>query len=136
MTNKDFIKFISSGENFAYVNGAANPAERERRKLELKKRFDAGFSSATANFSNPAVEDIGNESGIYDDCSTFAEYSAKAREVSAFGRIKSLVAVSNVRESAKQWALQKNEIRRRNNAKQKEKEKAAQNPNISKPFWF
>ncbi len=57
---------------------------------------------------------------IYDDCQTFADFNQKAKEQTAFGRIKSIVANSNVAASVKAYALQRNEIVKRNKAKKAE----------------
>lgn len=134
---KLLTQFMSKSENFAYVNNAENDIEKRKRIDELKAKFLTGnFSSATANFSNSGYcEDNGNESGIYDDCSTFADFNTKAREVSSFQRIKSLVANSNVASSVRAYALQRNESIRAAN-KIAEAKKAKKKSSSSSPFWY
>jgi hypothetical protein len=135
---QSLAKFLSLPTNFKFICDSPNETEKKKRIAELKKKFEQTSNFAT--FSAGYVEDFGNpesaESGIYDDCSTFAEYSAKAREVSAFERIKSIVSVSNIRENAKQWALQKNEIVRRNKAKKAERDAQKKDKFLSHPGWF
>lgn len=137
---KDYVKFISRSDNFAYVNGAANSAERERRKAELKTRFEqSGDSSNVAGVARVAgfsdIADFGNPDGVYpsDD---FATFNKKAREFSSIMEIKRLVLADSVKDSIKQYILQRQSVIAANKAKQKEKEKAKQNPNVSKPFWY
>jgi hypothetical protein len=148
--NKEYIKWLSQPSQMDYISNSANAAEREKRKAELKNRFEksnfAEFSNSSSGDDNgswvqamgAAVEDVGNEefSFMNDAEFNFAAFNQSAKQETAFQSLRRIVAVSNVRESAKQWALQKNEIRRRNKAKQKEKEKAEHNPNVSKPFWY
>ncbi len=131
---------MSKPEHFQYVNASANDTEKRKRIDELKAKFLSGNFSGVANFSAGYVEDFGNpesaESGIYDDCSTFAEYSAKAKEQTAFGRIKSIVANSNVAASVKKYALQRNEIILRNKAKKAERDAQKKDSFVSHPGWF
>jgi hypothetical protein len=137
---KLLTQFMSKPEHFAYVNASANDTEKRKRIDELKAKFLTGNFSAAANFAAAFdTSDVGNpemtDYSIYDDCSTFAEYSAKAKEVTAFGRIKSLVANSNVAASVKTYALQRNESIRAAN-KIAEAKKAKKKDNISRPFWY
>ncbi len=128
MDIKQLAAYMSKPEHFQYVNAAANETEKKRRIDELKAKFLTGNFSSVANFSNSGYcEDNGNESGIYDDCQTFAEYNTKAREQVAFGRIKSLVANSNVQKSLKEWILKKNNTSKRNRAAKLEAQKAFSN---------
>lgn len=127
---------MSSKENFAYVNNAENDIEKRKRIDELKAKFLSGNFSTVANFA-AACDDVGNPDAIaYDDCATFAEYSAKAREVSSFGRIKSIVANSSVAASVKKYALQRNEIILRNKAKKAERDAQKKDKFLSHPSWY
>ena len=118
---------MSSKESFSYITSSPNDEIKRQRINELKAKFLSGNFSSVNFSANPYVEDCGNpdgnESGIYDDCQTFAEYNTKAREQVAFGRIKSLVANSNVQKSLKEWILKKNNISKRNRAAKLEAQK-------------
>lgn len=144
--NKEYIKWLSQPSQMDYVANSASPAEREKRKAELKKRFDAQFSSAgfsaanTNEFHAPPVNfaadisDAGNPSGIYE-ADDYADYSKKARAEFGIQKIKTLVANSNMQESLKTYILSRNsQIRAAN--KIAEAKKAKKKSNISKPFWY
>jgi len=134
---QELARYMSSKENFSYVNASANDEIKRQRIDELKAKFLSGNFSGVANFSNSGYcEDNGNESGIYDDCSTFAEYSAKAKEVSSFARIKSIVANNNVAASVRAYALQRNETVKKNKAKKAERDAQKRDKFVSHPSWY
>jgi hypothetical protein len=133
---KKLAAYMSSKESFSYITSSPNDEIKRQRIDELKAKFLTGNFAAAANFA-AACDDGGNPDAIaYDDCSTFAEYSAKAREVSSFQRIKSLVSHSNVAASVKKYALQKNEIILRNKAKKAERDAQKKDNFVSHPNWF
>lgn len=139
INTQELARYMSSEENWNYVTSSPNDEIKRQRIDELKARFLSGNFAAVNFAANPYVEDGGNpaadESGIYDDCSTFAEYSTKAREVTAFGRIKSLIANNNMRESLKTFILSRNsQIRTANKIAEAKKEK--KKSNVSRPFWY
>jgi hypothetical protein len=128
MDIKQLAAYMSKPEHFSYVNAAANETEKKRRIDELKAKFLTGNFSSVANFSNSGYcEDNGSETGIYDDCQTFADFNTNARQQVAFSKIKSLVANSNVQKSLKEWILKKNNISKKNRAAKLEAQKAFSN---------
>lgn len=125
---------MSLPANFAYVNQATDAADKQKRIAELRRRFEQSNFSAVAAFSAD-IADCGNESGVYDS-DDFATFNQKAKEFTAFQAIKRIVAVSNVRESVKQYALQRNEIILRNRAKKAERDAQKKDKFLSHPGWF
>ncbi len=144
---KKLAAFMSLPANFQYVTGSPNEAIRRQRINELKNKFLSGnpsgnlsgnrsgnFSTA-ANFS-AACDEGGNPEAIPDADWDFATFNQKAREVTAFESIKRIVAVSNVRDNAKQYALQRNEIVKRNKAKKAEQDKQKKSKFVSHPNFY
>ncbi len=116
---------MSKPEHFKFVNDSQNDLEKRKRIEILKTQFEK--QSNFASFAFAAVEDNGNESGIYDD---FADFNKAAKAESALFDIKRIVARHSVADSIKQFVL------KRNMEAQKKKEKAKQNNNVSRPFWY
>lgn len=132
MDIKQFTAFLSKPENFSWVNAAANPAERERRKAELKKRFESQFSSI--KFSAAVV---GNpETAFFDDCADFAAFNKKAKTEAALNDIRRLTVAHSVADSIKRYVTSRNAVTKRNRERQKEKEKTKEKSNVSRPFWY
>ena len=126
-------RFMSQKSVFDFVNAATDDNDRKTRIEQMRTKFLA-VGNTGGNFSGvafAAVEDSGNpemtDYSIYDDCQTFADFNTKAREQVAFGRIKSLVANSNVQKSLKEWILKKNNIVKRNRAAKLEAQKSFSN---------
>jgi hypothetical protein len=130
---KALIKFMSEKNNFAYVCSATNADDKQKRIAELKRRFEQSNFSAVAGFSAD-IADCGNELGVYDS-DDFATFNQKAKEHTAFNDIKRLTVKHNVRDSIREYILKSNAVRKANKAK-KQSEKAKENNNVSKPFWF
>ena len=118
LTHAERLEIIEHTKRFA-----ANMKTHRKGRYEFKSNF--------ATFSAGYVEDFGNpesaESGIYDDCSTFAEYNAKAREVSSFAEIRKLTLVHSIQSNLKEWILKKNNVSKRNRAAKLEAQKAFSN---------
>ena len=130
---KALIKFMSEKNNFAYVCAATDAADKQKRIAELKKRFEQSNFSGVANFSAD-IADLGNPSGVYDS-DDFATFNEKARAFSSYQDIKRIVATHNVRDSVRAYALQRNEIIKRNKAKKAEKDKLAKDKFVSHPSY-
>ncbi len=129
---KALIKFMSEKNNFAYVCSATNADDKQKRIAELKKRFQN--QSNFADFSAD-IADAGNPSGVYDS-DDFATFNQKAKEHTAFNDIKRLTLVHSVKDSIKQYILQRNSVIKANKDKAKLKQKAKENNNVSRPFWY
>ncbi len=131
---KALIKFMSEKNNFAYVCSATNADDKQKRIAELKRRFEQSNFSAVASFSAD-IADAGNPSGVYDS-DDFATFNQKAKEHTAFNDIKRLTLVHSVKDSIKQYILQRNSVIKANKDKAKLKQKAKENNNVSRPFWY
>ncbi len=138
---KKLAAYMSKPEVFNEIASAPDANEKQRRIEKHKKLFLSGnhpgnFSTA-ANFS-AACDEGGNPDAIHDADWDFATFSAKAREVTAFQRIKTIVAIANssVRDNAKQYALQRNEIVKRNKAKKAEQDKQKKDKFVSHPNFY
>ncbi len=125
------IKFMSQPANFKFICDSPDAATKQKRIAELKKRFES--QSNFANFSAD-ISDLGNPSGVYDS-DDFATFNQKAKEKTAFDNLRLITARHNVRDSARAYALQRNESIRAAN-KIAEAKKAKQKSNVSKPFWY
>jgi hypothetical protein len=121
---KKLAQFMSKPEHFQYVNAAKDANEKQLRINSLKRKFE---QSNFANFANSYVEDYGNPE---------ADFLLPERQETSLNDIKIECVKFGVRDSIKQYVLQRNEVSRRNRAKQKEKEKAKENKHVSHPFWY
>jgi uncharacterized membrane-anchored protein YjiN (DUF445 family) len=126
--------YMSQASVFDFVNAAKDDKQKRSRIEQMKQKFlaSSNFSSATANFSAAFdTSDVGNpemtDYSVYDNCSTFAEYSAKAKEVVAFAEIRKLSLTHSIKDNLKQWILKKNNISKRNRAAKLEAQKAFDN---------
>ncbi len=131
---KPLIKFMSLPANFAYVNAATDAADKQKRIAELKRRFEQSNFSAVAAFSAD-IADCGNESGVYDS-DDFATFNQKAKEKAAFDNLRLITARHSVRDSIKQYLLQRNEVIKANKAKKAERDAQKKDNFLSHPGWF
>ncbi len=132
---KKLAAFMSSKEIFSWVNAAPNETEKRKRIDEAKKKFLSGNFSSVANFA-AACDEIGNPDAIYDADWDFATFNQKAKEHTAFNDIKRLTLAHSVKDSIKQYLLQRNSVIKANKEKAKLKEKEKENNNVSRPFWY
>lgn len=143
-------QFMSEPENFAYVCEATDAADKRKRIAELKKRYDAQFSSVV-NFGDNGSwvtamggrgEEIVNEefSFMNDAEFDFASFNEKAKQEAAMSEIRRLTLSHTIRDNLRQWILKKNAIAKRNRerkAEAREKQhETHQNNNVSRPFWW
>jgi hypothetical protein len=125
---------MSLPANFAYVNAATDAADKQKRIAELKRRFEQSNFSAVAAFSAD-IADCGNESGVYDS-DDFATFNQKAKEKAAFDNLRLITARHSVRDSIKQYLLQRNEVIKANKAKKAERDAQKKDNFLSHPGWF
>jgi hypothetical protein len=123
---------MSLPANFAYVCSAPDSATKQKRIAELKNKFQA--QSNFTDFSAD-IADVGNPSGVCDS-DDFATFNQKAKEKAAFDNLRVITARHNVRDSVRAYALQRNEIIKRNKAKKAEKEKQKKDKFVRHPGWF
>ena len=139
----ELARYLSQKSVFDFVNAAPNAQEKQRRIEDAKKQFFASQSNFTAppvNFSTSGYcEDFGNpemtDFSIYDDCRTFAEFSAKAKQETAIQKVKSLVLNHDVAASVRAYSLQRNSVVAANRAKKAEREKQKKDKFVSHPSW-
>lgn len=134
---QELARYMSSKENFSYVNGAANDTEKKRRIDELKTKFLA-IGNTSGNFSSvnfsAEIADFGSPEGIYE-CD-FATFNSLAKEKTAFDDIKRLTVVHSVKDSIKKFLLQRNSVTAANRAKKAERDAQKKDKFVSHPGWF
>ena len=125
-------KFLSEKSNFAYINSSIDAKQRNERLAELKNKFLAS-GNTSGNISSVRfsadLEDVGNEefSFLNDAQFNFADYNKAAKANFGLAEVKNIVARHNVRDSIKQWLLQRNSVIKRNKARKAEADKLHKN---------
>jgi hypothetical protein len=112
---KKLAQFMSRPEHFRYVNAAKDANEKQLRINSLKRKFG---QSNFANFANSYVEDYGNPD---------ADFLLPERQETALFDIKRLIVKHDVRDSIKEYVLQRNSTIAANKKKKAEAAKLHKN---------
>ena len=128
LTHAERLEIIEHTKRFA-----ASMKTHRNGRYEFKAK-QPNFSSV--NFSAD-IEDVGNEefSFMNDAQFNFADYNKAAKANFGLAEVKNIVARHNVRDSVRAYALQRNEIIKRNKAKKAEKDKLAKDKFVSHPSY-
>ncbi len=121
---KKLAAYMSKPEHFQYVNGAKDAKDRQLRINSLKRKFEQ------SNFADFTGFVDGNPDGVNDDA-----FGQPERTEQAIFDIKRLCIKHDVRDSIREYVLKSNAVRKANKAK-KQSEKAKENNNVSRPFWY
>jgi hypothetical protein len=107
------------------VNGAKDAKDRQLRINSLKRKFER------SNFADFTGYVDGNPDGVNDDA-----FGQPERQETALFDIKRLIVKHDVRDSVRAYALQRNEIVKRNKAKKAERDEQKRDKFLSHPNFF
>ena len=105
--DKSFLKWLSQPAQMAYISSVSG-AERERRKAELKQKYE---QSKFAAFNSPYIEDSNGIDFLNDEQSIYsADELKEIREQAAFAQLRQIA----VQEELKNDGRLTRYIKRRN----------------------
>jgi hypothetical protein len=118
---QELAKFMSSKENFKFVNDAPNDLEKKKRIEILKAQFEK--QSNFASFAFAATEDIGNPSNAFfdDEASGYPQYDGVQK-------VRRVVEDARAKQDAVAYADARNKVIRAGRERAKK--------NLSKPFEY
>jgi hypothetical protein len=116
MDIKKFAIYLSKPEHFQYVNAAKDANERQLRINSLRRKFDQ------SDFANFTGFTDGNPDGVNDDA-----FGQPERTETALFDIKRLIVKHDVRDSVKEYVLQRNSTIAANKKKKAEAAKLHKN---------